>query len=63
MNSPIILQNKEGTRELHVDNPKHIQLHHVQNIQKDLAGISKHPSTGENGLHTSWVMDKILGKI
>ena len=46
-----------------IDNPKHIQYYHVLNMKKDLEATANHPSTGATGTHTSWVMDKILGKL
>ena len=63
-NAPLILKHNEGEIELEIEHPKPIQLHHV-NAMRDhmLYKNLKHPSTGNSGLHTSWVMDKILGKI
>ena len=55
------LQSKNHQERLFIENPKHIQQFHVENIKKHLAGQIKHPSMGETALHTSWVMDKILG--
>ncbi|TMU55405.1 Gfo/Idh/MocA family protein [Flagellimonas algicola] len=59
--APLILENGSEKIELEIPNPEHVQQYHVQNIQDHLNGISKHPSQGNSGLHTSWVMDKILG--
>ena len=60
--NPLILENEKGRQVLEIDNPAHIQQYHVENIQKHLLnGVGIHPSTGSTGLHTSWVMDKILG--
>ena len=58
---PIILLNSQGEEKLEIPNPKHIQEFHVLNIKEHLKGDKKHPSLGSSGLHTSWVMDKILG--
>lgn len=60
---PITLTTKNGSEEFVVENPKHIQYYHVLNMKKDLESIEKHPSTGISAMHTSWVMDKILGKL
>lgn len=57
------LSNQEGNQELFIENPKHIQIHHVENMQKQLSGGSAHPSTAETATHSSWVMDKILGRL
>ena len=62
--NPIILKSDTKNEELIIENPKHIQQFHVQNISDYFQGkIKKHPSTGKTALHTSWVMGKILGKI
>ena len=57
----LVLENDQVTQVLEVPNPEHIQQFHVENIKSHFLGKSAHPSTGESGLHTSWVMDKILG--
>ena len=61
--APLSLETDSGLQQLHIDNPPHIQQYHVENIKKHLLGINVHPSVGKSGVHTSWVMDKILGKI
>ncbi|OEK08411.1 oxidoreductase [Flavivirga aquatica] len=62
--NPIILKSESKNETLTIENPKHIQIHHVENIRDYLAGKKKsHPSTGLTAIHTSWVMDKILGEI
>lgn len=60
---PIMVTTGQGMRELIIPHPENIQLWHVQNMREHLAGRAVHPSTGASGAHTSWVMDKILGKI
>lgn len=50
-------------KEVFVENPKHIQLFHVRNMQRHLAGETEHPSTGDSATHTAWVMAKILGRL
>ncbi|MAU27315.1 MAG: oxidoreductase [Muricauda sp.] len=60
---PLQLTTQETTESVLVKNPKHIQQHHVENIKKHLMGEALHPSLGEDGLHISWLMDNILGKI
>ena len=61
-NEPIILSNEEGETTLFIENPENIQLHHVERIWEHLLGNREHPSSGLTATHTSWVMDKILGK-
>jgi len=61
---PIILKSATKNEELFIENPKHVQQYHVQNISDFFQGkIKSHPSTGKTALHTSWVMSKILGEI
>ncbi len=62
-NHPFLLSNDQGKMEHHIENPENIQLYHVEGMREQLLGNSKHPSTGWTALHTSWVMDKILGNI
>ena len=59
--APIELENKNGQQILHIPHPEHIQQFHVENIKKHLMGLAEHPSQGISGLHTSWIMDCILG--
>lgn len=60
---PIELLTKEKEESLFIEHPKHLHQFHVANMRNQLLGDALHPSTGKTGLHTSWVMDKILGKI
>lgn len=63
-NKPLILSTEGNIEELIIENPENIQLYHVENMKKHLTSSNyTHPSTGETALHTSWIMDKILGKI
>lgn len=62
--SPLLLNSDTLNREVFIEHPENIQLHHVQNMKKQLFGENyEHPSNGLTATHTSWVMDKILGKI
>lgn len=58
---PIELENASGHQVLEIPHPIHIQQFHVENIKDHLLGKAVHPSLGDSGLHTSWIMDKILG--
>ena len=60
---PIVLLTLKERQEFFIENPKHIQLYHVDNMRKDLDGVLKHPSNGDSATHTAWVMDKIFGKL
>ncbi|MBO0330636.1 Gfo/Idh/MocA family protein [[Muricauda] lutisoli] len=61
--APIELESASGHQVLEIPHPEHIQEFHVENIKNHLMGNGEHPSTGKKGLHTSWVMDKILGSL
>ena len=56
----IVLENYIGTQSLFIENPKHVQKYHVENLKRDLLDGSPHPSTGATALHTNWVMSEIL---
>ncbi len=58
--APIELENGSGHHILEIPHPEHIQEFHVENIKLHLLGKAIHPSTGKTGLHTNWVMEKIL---
>ncbi|MEO9512429.1 MAG: Gfo/Idh/MocA family oxidoreductase [Flavobacteriaceae bacterium] len=61
--APIELESSSEYQSLEIPHPEHVQQQHVENIQKHFAGEEAHPSMGDSGLHTSWVMDKILNTI
>ena len=62
--NPIVLKSESKNETLFIENPEHIQTPHVQNMKAVLFNeLDKHPSNGVSALHTSWVMDKILGEI
>ncbi|MCO4820490.1 MAG: Gfo/Idh/MocA family oxidoreductase [Flavobacteriaceae bacterium] len=60
---PIRISDNNQHREIVINHPKHIQYYHVLNMKSALFNKKEHPSTGKTAAHTSWVMDKILGKI
>ena len=60
--APLVLNTEHDRQEICIENPENIQLHHVMNMQAHFCGQAQHPSTGETATHTSWVMDKILGR-
>ncbi|MGB7395514.1 MAG: Gfo/Idh/MocA family oxidoreductase [Pricia sp.] len=59
----IHLENEDGEQRMFIEHPKHVQRFHVENLRDDLMGNATHPSTGKTALHTSWVMDSILGNL
>ena len=60
---PIALHNKDGRTEIHIENPKHVQMPLIESVVRHLQG--KDVCTADNLSATSvnWVMDRILGKI
>lgn len=61
--APVKLISKNEQLSLTINHPEHVQYHHVEAMRDYFLANTKHPSTGNTGLHTSWVMDKILGTI
>ena len=62
--NPIVIKSETKIESLTIENPKHIQQYHVENMRKYFKdNKSIHPSTGKTALHTSWVMSNILEDI
>ncbi|MEW2920352.1 Gfo/Idh/MocA family oxidoreductase [Muricauda sp. ANG21] len=61
--APVELKNAAGHQVLEIPHPEHVQQHHVENIRDHFLRKREHPSLGKSALHTSWVMDRILGVI
>jgi len=59
----VSLMNNSGEQNLFIAHPKHVQQFHVESLKKHLFDGVEHPSTGTTALHTSWVMDRVLGAI
>ena len=59
----VALENKEGVTRTFIEHPLHVQQYHVENIRAHLLENREHPSMGKSGLHTSWIMDRILGNL
>jgi predicted dehydrogenase len=57
---PVVLENEDGTVELQIDNPPHVQQPLIQTVVDALLGRGTCPSTGESAARTSWVMDELL---
>lgn len=60
---PIILNNEQTHIELSIEDPENVQLYHVENMREHFLGNREHPSDGQSGLHTSWIMNKIIRNI
>lgn len=61
--SPIVMENSRGKQAFAISNPPHIQQPLIQTIVDELRGSGKCPSTGISAAKTSWVMDKMLGRL
>ncbi|MEM8848267.1 MAG: Gfo/Idh/MocA family oxidoreductase, partial [Bacteroidota bacterium] len=61
--APLVLENASGKEVLEIAHPAHVQKFHAENIKNHLLGNGTHPSIGKSALHTSWVMDSILGNL
>lgn len=59
----LVLDTKDNQEEIFIENPTNVQLYHVENMKRQLFEDNyNHPSNGLTATHTSWVMDKILGR-
>ena len=61
--APLILNSALEEESVLIEHPKNIQLYHVKNMRDFFFEEKQHPSTGKSAVHTSWVMDQILGTI
>jgi predicted dehydrogenase len=59
---PLRLSRGEETVELVIAHPPAVQHFHVEAMRDHLAGHGDHPSTGDSGAHTAWIMDRILSR-
>lgn len=59
-NEPIKLTSANETIEFKIDYPQHIQQPLIQLVIDDLNGITKCPSTGKDGMQTTWVMEEMI---
>ncbi len=57
------LIKESNEEEFYVKHPEHIAQPLIQTVVNELIGKEKCPSTGETGAYTSFIMDKILGRV
>lgn len=62
-NTEVELITSSGKEVYSFDNPAHIQQPLIETVVNAITGKGECPSTGVSGSRTSWVMDKMLGKI
>lgn len=60
---PLVITTASTFKEVIIPHPENIQLHHVHNMRDALLHGTPHPSTGQTGAHTNWVLDKISGNL
>lgn len=61
--SPVELIIEKEHKILNIEHPENVQFFHIQNMRDFFFEGKNHPSTGKSAVHTSWIMDKILGHI
>jgi len=61
--NPIQLITENERIILDIEHPENVQYYHIKNMRDFFFEGKENPSIGKFGLHTSWVMDKILGSI
>ncbi|MBP5380693.1 MAG: Gfo/Idh/MocA family oxidoreductase [Bacteroidaceae bacterium] len=59
---PIVLQNEEGTQEIIIENPPHVQLPLIQNIVEHLQKRAICTCDSISATTVNWVMDRVLRK-
>lgn len=60
---PITLQTQEGTQQLQIPNPPHVQLPLIEQVVKHLQGTATCTLDSISATSVNWVMDKILRKL
>lgn len=60
---PITLQTQEGTQQLQIPNPPHVQLPLIEQVVKHLQGTATCSLDSVSATSVNWVMDKILHKL
>jgi len=57
---PIRIITAHSDEIIHIDNPVHVQMPHVEKLRDALLQKITHPSTGASALQSSWAMEEIL---
>ena len=60
--TPIVVDNKDGHKEIVVVNPSYVQLPLIENVVHHLQGKAVCECNNISATSVNWVMDKILGK-
>ncbi|MCF0198369.1 MAG: Gfo/Idh/MocA family oxidoreductase [Bacteroidaceae bacterium] len=59
---PITIVTEQGTEQLSVPNPEHVQMPLIQNVVQHLQGTARCTCDCISATSVNWVMDRILGK-
>ncbi len=62
-NSPIKINIGNQTERYSFEKPKHVELPMIEQVVQSLLGKSEYTSNMESAAKTSWVMDKVMGRI
>ncbi|MFA7112441.1 MAG: gfo/Idh/MocA family oxidoreductase, partial [Sphaerochaeta sp.] len=61
---PITIATLEGVQTIAVpDPPQHVAQPLIQTIVDQLLGRGTCPSTGESGMRTDFVLDRLIGRV
>ncbi len=60
--NPITISVNDISQSYKIKNPNNIQINHVEAMRDNLIYGIEPPSMGDSGLHTCWVMEKILNQ-
>ena len=60
--APIRLMTSEGTSDIVVENPSHVQLPLIRSVTEDLQGFGLCTCNSVSATPVNWAMDRILGK-
>lgn len=58
---PLRLTTAQGTEEIRIVNPEHVQQPFIQSIVDDLNGLAPCPGNVASAVNSTWVADQILG--
>ncbi len=63
LDQPIVLERNGQVEKLNIPHPDHVQQPLIQTVVDELTGMGKGLSTGKSGAMTSWVIDRVLGRV
>jgi 1,5-anhydro-D-fructose reductase (1,5-anhydro-D-mannitol-forming) len=60
---PVVVELDGHIEEFVIPHPEHVQQPLIQSVVDELLGLGMSSSSGRSGAKTSWVIDKILGRL